>query len=249
MSFVTTAGTRTPGSAGEDAGQEFAFLTSLPDGPERRQVLARLVDAWQPTARRLARRYAGPAVGREELRQAADAGLVEALGRYVPERDGAFEAFADEVIRAELQRGHEEDDPVNDVLRQVGKVRDVVRGTLQKLEGRTGPGDAVVARIAARAGLDEDDVVLGLEVLDSQVSLGLDTALTTEGDARGTPEDEDGGSLSEHELRVLHMRYFRHLSPEQIAAELALPTADITRTLTHASHAIRTLTASGHSGD
>jgi RNA polymerase sigma-B factor len=222
-----------------DSRHEFAFLASLPEGPERRQVAARIVDAWQPTARRLARRYICPSTGREEIRHATEAGLARAVESYVPDRDGAFEPFADDLIREQLLRRSEDEERITDVLGQVSRVRDVVRETLQELERITDPEVPVTTLIAERAGLDEDDVVLGLEVLDSQASLALDTALAPEASA-----ETSDGTLSEHDLHILHMRYFRDLSVDEIADELDTSPVPIARSLARASSAIRALTSS-----
>lgn len=239
MSFLHAPTVAAP-LADSDSKHEFAFLASLPEGPERRQVAARIVDAWQPTARRLARRYVSPATDRDDIRRATQAGLARAVEAYVPDRDGAFEAYADDVIREQLRRRSQDDDRINEVLGQVSRVRDVVRGTLQELERGAEPGVPVTTQIAERAGIDEDDVVLGLEVLDSQASLALDTAL-----APGVPYAPDGTdeALSEHDLRILHMRYFRGLSIDEIADELETDPTPVAHALARASSTIRTLTA------
>lgn len=227
-----------------DSRHEFTFLASLPEGPERRQVAARIVDAWQPTARRLARRYICPSTGREEIRRATETGLARAVESYAPDRDGAFEPFADDLIREALLRRSEDEERITDVLGQVSRVRDVVRGTLQELERITDPEVPVTTLIAERAGLDEDDVVLGLEVLDSQASLALDTALAPDMSAEAASD----GALTEHDLRILHMRYFRDLSVDEIAEELGTSPTPVARSLTRASSAIRALTGTSGGG-
>lgn len=247
MSFSTEPEPSGPAAPSEQDGDdtdgraEFAFVAALPEGPERQQILARLTETWRPTAHRLARRYAGRIADAEELKEAADTGLAEAVDRFSPDRDDAFETFADEFIRAQLQHRFADDDRIDGVLHEVSTVRDIVRSTLQELAHATELDSTVTARIAERTGLGEDDVVLGLEVLDSQCSLGLDTALVADADDDAPAGSGTHDALTEDELRILHMRYFRHLSVADIAAELGEPQPHIVRRLAHASNSMRAL--------
>ncbi|MEU6965671.1 sigma-70 family RNA polymerase sigma factor [Streptomyces chrestomyceticus] len=116
-----------------------------------------------------------------------------------------------------------------------------------------------VAQIAEHARLAEDDVVLGLEALETYRSLSLDVALDRSGDNDdhtlmdtlgaadgrfGLIEDREAvkpalARLPERERRILYLRYFEDMTQSAIAAEFGISQMHVSRLINRALARIR----------
>src|SRR3954467_8184382 len=171
-----------------DTAEAFQRLARLPDGPRRRQLRDELVQAWLPMAERIAVRFKGRGEALEDLYQVAALGLVKAVDRYDPARGNAFESYAVPTITGEIKRHFRDHMWTLHVPRRVQDLRNRVRFAAQDL-AQTIPGRApTVAEIAEHANMSEEDVLLGLEALESFTALSLDAEL---------PGSEDGYSLAD----------------------------------------------------
>ncbi|MEU9192315.1 SigB/SigF/SigG family RNA polymerase sigma factor [Streptomyces hundungensis] len=239
-----------------DTVEAFARLATLEPGPAHDALRDDLVAQWLPMARRLAGRYRNRGAELEDLHQVAAMGLVKAVDRYEAAR-GAFEAYAIPTIDGELKRHFRDHLWAVHVPRRVQQLRNKVRVARRDLQD-VRPGEPTIADLAARCGLDEQDVREGLEALESYRSLSLDVesrggdgdgpALA---DTLGAPErgfdtvvDRESvkpalRALPERECRILHMRFFQDMTQHQIAAELGISQMHVSRLLSSTCSRIR----------
>lgn len=141
--------------------------------------------AWLPMAHRLATRFRDRGETMDDLRQVAAMGLVKAVDRYDPERGKAFETYAVPTVTGELKRHFRDHTWDVHVPRRVQDLRNRVRAARRELAQTTSGRAPTCAEIASATGLAEEDVVLGLEALDSYSALSLDAEPTgSEGECR-----------------------------------------------------------------
>src|SRR5690348_18486868 len=184
-----TGSTRThPHDDAPDTGETFERLALLSEGPERQMLRDELVRLWLPMAERIAVRFRGRGESLEDLYQVAALGLVKAVDHYDPTRGSAFEAYAVPTVTGEIKRHFRDHMWTLHVPRRVQDLRNRVRQASKELS-QTIPGRRpTVAEIAEHARMSEEDVLVGLEALESFTALSLDAEL---------PGSEDGYSLSD----------------------------------------------------
>jgi len=232
-----------------DTAEDFGRLCSLPDGAERQALRDEIVRSWLPMAERIARRYRGRGEAVEDLCQVAALGLVKAVDRYEPARGYAFESYAIPTITGEIKRHFRDHMWVLHVPRRVQDLRNRVRSAVKEIAQETPGHSPTVAEIAEHTQLDEDDVRVGLEAMDSFTALSLDAEVTGSddgyvlGDALG---ESDSGydlivdreavkpclqSLPERERTILYLRYFRGMTQSRIASQLGISQMHVSRLL------------------
>ncbi|MEU5714563.1 SigB/SigF/SigG family RNA polymerase sigma factor [Streptomyces sp. NPDC020403] len=241
----------------------FRRLRTLPDGGERDELRRETICAWLPMAHRLASRFRNRGESMDDLRQVAAMGLVKAVDRYDPFRGKAFETYAVPTVTGELKRHFRDHTWDVHVPRRVQDLRNRVRvarrDLSQSLEGRA----PTCAEIAAETGLREEDVLLGLEALESYSTLSLDAEM---------PGTDDGYSLGdtlghcdpaldvavdreavkpglrrlpERERTILYLRYFRDMTQVSIAEALGISQMHVSRLLSQCCEQLRTQTLQG----
>lgn len=235
----------------------FRRLRSLPPGPERDRLRHETICAWLPMAHRLATRFRNRGESMDDLRQVAAMGLVKAVDRYDPHRGKAFETYAVPTVVGELKRHFRDHTWDVHVPRRVQDLRNRVRIARRELM-LTGAGHVpTCAELAAETGLSEEDVLLGMEALDSYSTLSLDA---------GPPGAEDGYSLGdtlgcwdraldiavdreavkpglrrlpERERTILYLRYFRDMTQVCIAETLGISQMHVSRLLSRSCEQLR----------
>ncbi|GGO44045.1 RNA polymerase sigma factor [Streptomyces daqingensis] len=249
---MTTVRTRTrsarhPHDDAPDTAADFLRIASLPDGPEKERARQEVVRAWMPMARRLAQRFRNRGETLEDLQQVASLGLVKAVARYDPDRGSAFESFAVPTIVGEIKRHFRDHLWGVHVPRRVQELRNRVRNSRRELslseDGRT----PSVAEVAEHSGMSEEDVLVGMEALESFSTLSLDAEL---------PGSDDGYSLSdtlgraepgfdhvvyresvkprlerlpERERHILYLRFFCDMTQIKIAEQLGISQMHVSR--------------------
>ncbi|MEU3619109.1 RNA polymerase sigma factor SigF [Streptomyces sp. NPDC006872] len=240
-----------------DTAESFRTLALLAPGPQHDAVREQIVVAWLPMADRLAGRFRNRGESSEDLCQVAALGLVKAVDRYDPERGNAFESYAVPTITGEIKRHFRDHTWTVHVPRRVQDLRNRVRFAIQDLS-QTVPGRRpTTAEIAAQAGLGEEDVLVGLEALQSYTALSLDAEL---------PGGEDGYSLSdtlgapdpaldtvinretvkpgiqtlpERDQLILHLRFFGGLTQAAIAEQLGISQMHVSRLISRCCDRLR----------
>jgi RNA polymerase sigma-B factor len=230
-----------------DTAEAFRRLAALPPGPERDTLRGQLVEAWLPMADRLAGRFRNRGESRDDLRQVAALGLVKAVDRYDPARGNAFESYAVPTITGEIKRHFRDHMWTLHVPRRVQDLRNRVRFASQDL-AQTIPGRGpTVAEIAEHANISEEDVLVGLEALESFTALSLDAELPGSEDgysladalgsadpALDTVVDRESvkprlAALPERERAILYMRFFDDMTQSRIAEQLGISQMHVSR--------------------
>ncbi|MFD7746979.1 SigB/SigF/SigG family RNA polymerase sigma factor [Streptomyces sp. NPDC059698] len=248
-----------PGPRPADRASTDAFrrLRSLPPGPERDALRSETICAWLPMAHRLATRFRDRGETMDDLRQVAAMGLVKAVDRYDPERGKAFETYAVPTVTGELKRHFRDHTWDVHVPRRVQDLRNRVRAARRELAQTTSGRAPTCAEIASATGLAEEDVVLGLEALDSYSALSLDAEPT--GSEGGMPLVDRLGScdralevavdreavkpglrgLPERERTILYLRYFQDMTQVRIAERLGISQMHVSRLLSQSCERVR----------
>ncbi|MFJ4206313.1 RNA polymerase sigma factor SigF [Streptomyces sviceus] len=230
-----------------DTAEAFRRLAALPPGPERDTLRGQVVEAWLPMANRLAGRFRSRGESFDDLRQVAALGLVKAVDRYDPARGSAFESYAVPTITGEIKRHFRDHMWTLHVPRRVQDLRNRVRLASQDL-AQTIPGRRpTVAEIAEHANMSEEDVLVGLEALESFSALSLDAELPGSGDgysladalgssdpALDTVVDRESvkprlAALPERERAILYMRFFGDMTQSRIAEQLGISQMHVSR--------------------
>ncbi|MEW1613705.1 MULTISPECIES: SigB/SigF/SigG family RNA polymerase sigma factor [unclassified Streptomyces] len=239
------------------ADRAFQELSRLPPGPERDALRGETVCAWLPMAYRLASRFRDRGESMDDLRQVAAMGLVKAVDRYDPSRGKAFETFAVPTVTGELKRHFRDHTWDVHVPRRVQDLRNQVRTARRDLVQPLGGRAPTCAEIAAAAGLPEEDVLLGLEALESYSALSLDAEPA--GADGGDPLADRLGScdpaldvavdreavkpglrrLPERERTILYLRYFRDMTQAGIAELLGISQMHVSRLIGQSCERVR----------
>ncbi|MFS7871862.1 SigB/SigF/SigG family RNA polymerase sigma factor [Streptomyces asiaticus] len=255
---ATSAGARRRHDDTPDTAADFERLAAMPKGPEREALAEKLVEAWLPMAHRLARRYRNRGENQEDLEQVAALGLVKAVDRYDPQRGGAFQPYAIPTIVGELKRYFRDCAWELHVPRRVQELRNRVRATIQDLAATEGTdGSPTVAQVARAAEMSEEDVLTGMEAIDSFRSLSLDAELAgaddgySLADTLGRPETRYDtviaresvkpclNRLPEREQHILYLRFFHDMTQAGIAEELGISQMHVSRLISRSCARIR----------
>ncbi|TQJ91039.1 RNA polymerase sigma factor SigF [Streptomyces sp. SLBN-31] len=240
-----------------DTAEAFRKLATLPPGERRDAVRDEVVEAWLPMAERLAGRFRNRGESYEDLRQVAALGLVKAVDRYDPERGNAFESYAVPTITGEIKRHFRDHMWTLHVPRRVQDLRNRVRFATQDLTQTVSGRRPTVAEIAEHADMSEEDVLVGLEALESFTALSLDAELpgSEDGyslsDSLGSPDpaldrlvDREAvaprlAALPERERAILYMRFFGDMTQSRIAEQLGISQMHVSRLISRCCSRVR----------
>ncbi|MGW3094672.1 RNA polymerase sigma factor SigF [Streptomyces sp. NPDC001102] len=240
-----------------DTADAFRRLATLPPGPQRDALRERVVEAWLPMAERLAGRFRNRGESNEDLRQVAALGLVKAVDRYDPELGNAFESYAVPTITGEIKRHFRDHMWTLHVPRRVQELRNRVRFAAQDLTQTVSGRRPTVAEIAEHADMSEEEVLAGMEALESFSALSLDAELPGSedgyslGDALGSPDpaldtvvDREAvaprlAALPERERAILYMRFFGDMTQSRIAEQLGISQMHVSRLISRCCSRVR----------
>ncbi|MET8633024.1 RNA polymerase sigma factor SigF [Streptomyces sp. NPDC004096] len=240
-----------------DTAEAFRRLATLSPGPERDALRDQIVEAWLPMAERLAGRFRSRGESYEDLRQVAALGLVKAVDRYDPERGHAFESYAVPTVTGEIKRHFRDHMWTLHVPRRVQDLRNRVRFANQDLSQTISGRRPTVAEIAEHANMNEEDVLVGLEALESFTALSLDAELPGSedgyslGDSLGSPDpaldtvvDREAvkprlQALPERERAILYMRFFDDMTQSVIAERLGISQMHVSRLISRCCNQLR----------
>lgn len=201
-------------------------------------------------ARRLARQFRNRGEALEDLEQVAALGLVKAVSRYDISRGCAFESFAVPTIVGEVKRHFRDHMWGLHVPRRVQELRNRVRISQRELSFGLDGRSPTVAQIAEYSGLSEEEVLVGMEALESYSTLSLDAELPgaddgySLADTIGAPESGFEQvvyresvkprlrQLPERERRILYMRFFCDMTQSRIAEDLGISQMHVSRLIT-----------------
>ena len=240
-----------------DTTDAFRRMAALPDGPERQRLRQEVVYAWLPMSERLACRFRNRGESLEDLRQVAALGLVKAVDHYDPSRGHAFESYAVPTVVGELKRHFRDHMWALHVPRRVQDLRNRVRSACHELSQVTPGRPATTAEIAEHTGMTENEVLVGLDALESFTALSLDAELpgSEDGyalsDTLGEPDTDidvlvdreavkpEMRRLPEREQLILYMRFFRDMTQSSIAEHLGISQMHVSRLISRSCRQLR----------
>ncbi len=228
------------GRTGGAASAALALRTYLATGdPAAREDL---VQHYLPLVITIARRYEHCGEPLEDLVQVGSIGLMGAIDRFDPARGTKLSSFAIPTIEGEIRRELRDRGSTIRLPRSVQEARTSVLRSRDELAAQLGRAPTE-EEIAAAAGIPPAAVAAALEAGSAAAPAPL--AESGAPDIRlGTSEDRillAGGfaALDERERRVLHLRYFGGLSQTQIAREVGVSQAHISRIIRDALAKLR----------
>jgi RNA polymerase sigma-B factor len=205
------------------------------------------IEAHLPLVRSIAQRYVRHGEPLEDLVQVGTVGLIKAVDRFDPSRDLALSALARPSIEGEIRHHLRDAGGGPHVPRTdrelAGRVHDAAAGLTARL--RRAPSHA---ELAHAVGVDEERVARALQARDAARPVALeddapDRTATTRADADAAEArvllEAGWDILDERERRLLELRYGEDCSQKQIARELGLSQAHVSRLLRAALDRLR----------
>jgi RNA polymerase sigma-B factor len=216
------------------------------DEASRRELTAQLIVANAGMARSIATRYRNRGIDLEDLQQVALLALTKAAQRFDPDAGHDFMSYAVPTIRGELRRHFRDAGWMVRPPRRVQELQARIAHAQDELESRLGRSPRPT-EVAAHLRADLDEVVEALTAdgcfaptsLDAPVGpgsmslvdhLGCDDRAVEAADARVLLEPLVG-RLSERDRRVLHLRFVEERTQREIADEIGLTQAQVSRVL------------------
>jgi RNA polymerase sigma-B factor len=218
---------------------------SLSSGQTTGTHREQLIESHLPLVRSIARRYAGRGESVDDLVQVGALGLIRASDRFDPDRGVTFATFATPAIEGEIRRHL--GDRANSLriprelqrrTRQLGSARARLRVTL----GRP----PTVPELAEALGEEVEEVERTLEAERARqpASTSAEGVELEQPTSSATSEDRlllvrGAQALDERERRIVLLRFHRDLTEQQIADELGISQAHVSRLLSRALAKLR----------
>lgn len=180
----------------------------------------------------------------DDLRQVALLGLVKAIDRFDPTRGVAFSTFAGRTIDGELKRHFRDQTWALRVPRSVKDLHVSVRRATEALEQQLSRSPTV-RELADHLDVSVDEVIGALGATAARRAGSLDdldpqgattTPRTVSSPAEDLLEDRDEvgrllSTLGPREREIIRLRFYEHLSQEQIAERVGLSQMHVSRLL------------------
>ncbi len=189
------------------------------------------------------RRFLGRGENPDDLFQGGVIGLIKAIDNFDPNLDVRFSTYGVPMIIGEIRRYLRD----NNAVRVSRSMRDTAYHAMQIKEKLTAENnrEPTVEEIAERLKISKEDVVIALEAVVEPVSLyepvfsdGNDTVYVMDqiGDSRDdntwleelAVRDAIKG-LSDREKRILTLRFFKGKTQMEVAAEIGISQAQVSR--------------------
>lgn len=189
-------------------------------------------------------KFTGRGENADDLFQVGCVGLIKAIDNFDPDKEVKFSTYGVPMIAGEIRRYLRD----NSAMRVSRSMRDTAYRALQMKEKLTAergrePG---VDEIAKALGMPRSEVVFALDAICDPVSLyepvytdsGENvTVMDQVGDPKNTDEQwlsqialsEALGALSEREKRILSLRFFDGCTQMEVAGEIGISQAQVSR--------------------
>jgi RNA polymerase sigma-B factor len=223
-------------------------------GPPRLDARSDVIEAHLPLVRSIARRYARSGEPLEDLVQAGTVGLIKAVDRFDPARDRDLAALARPSIEGEIRHHLRDGGAGPHVARTDRELGARLRTTRTTLTARL-RREPTLAELAEAAGVDAGDAARALAAGDAAqrpAALPGDEAARVPSPRTDTDAAEarvllqtGWDVLGERERRLLQLRYVEDRSQSEIARELGLSQAHVSRLLRAALDRLRAEVAPG----
>lgn len=220
--------------------------TTFPPGSEQNRE--RLIESHLPLVKSIAKRYAGRGESLEDLIQVGSIGLIRASDRFDPDRGAAFATFAAPAIEGEIRRHLVDRANVLRIPRELQRITGELQRCRAELSSSLGRAPTVT-ELAAALGLEPPEVE---RALDAERALQpspahADEVAETERESESLSASEDrllvaaGASvLDERERRIVLLRFHADMTEQEIARDLGISQAHVSRLLSAALAKLRT---------
>lgn len=217
--------------------------------PQDERSVEELVYGNLGIARSIAMRYRNRGVPVEDLEQVARMGLVKAAQNFDPTRRNDFLAYAVPTIRGEVRKHFRDQGWTVRPPRRIQELQSRITAANEELTQQLGrsPRPSEVARHLG-VGVEELHEALAVDGCFAPTSLdrpvGDDDSDTTLGDLL-TTQDQDLDAaearlmlaplirdLDEREQRIIHLRFFKGCTQQEIASEIGVTQMHVSRLLT-----------------
>jgi RNA polymerase sigma-B factor len=247
-----------------DLGGLFTELGGLDAGSdEYRRLSDRIVERCLPVADRIAQRYSGRGIPRDDLKQVARLGLVKAVARFDCTRESEFLAFAVPTIMGEVRRHFRDSGWAVRVPRRLKELSAQITKRTAELSHHLGRAPTA-GELAADLAVDRQDVVEALIAGNSYSTTSMDASRSAGDPTDGLSLHDTMGALDHHltnlvdreslrpliialpdrERTVLSLRFFEEKTQSQIAGQLGVSQMHVSRMLARIlAHLRRELTA------
>ncbi len=225
--------------------QKRELFTKMHSGSpsQRKQAREEMINGNLRLVLSVIQRFSGRGENMDDLFQVGVVGLIKAIDNFDPSLDVRFSTYGVPMVMGEIRR-HLRDMGAVHVSRSM---RDTAYHAMQVKEELTNSlgREPTVEEIAARLGTDKENVVLALEAIVEPVSLyepvfsdGADTIYVMDqvgdkSDDRDWLEEiafkEALRKLSDREKKILHLRYFCGKTQMEVAEEIGISQAQVSR--------------------
>ena len=213
-----------------------------------RRVRNQLVEQYIGLAVHIAKRFARPGMGDDDVRQVAMLGLVKAVDRFDPDYGAAFSSFAGRTIEGEVKRHFRDTSWAVRVPRGDKDLFLLVRRATDELSHEVGRSPTV-DEVTAHLGVDRDDVLRGLSASaayrvgsidgdadDDQAPTDRVAVLATDDDGFESTVDREVvggllGLLPEREREIVRLRFYEEMSQSEIAEIVGMSQMHVSRLL------------------
>jgi RNA polymerase sigma-B factor len=197
----------------------------------------RLIEAYLPLARALARRFAHRGEQVEDLEQIATIGLIKAVDRFEPALGVDLAAFAAPTIVGEIKRHLRDRSGLIRVPRRQQESKQRVRSASRRL-ARSLHRTPTRLELVAGAGVSESDLAEAVQVEQAESPLALTDdgpAVTADEIFRATESRVAVAAglrtLHRRERQALRCRYFADMSQSEIGQKLGISQTHASRLL------------------
>jgi RNA polymerase sigma-B factor len=227
----------------------FDNLSKLPfDDPERQRARDELVELHLPLVEYLARRFRNRGETFDDLIQVATIGLIKSIDRFDLNRGVEFSTYATPTIVGEIKRHFRDKGWAIRVPRRLQELKLSLTKAISDLSQREGRAPTV-SELATHLGMNEEEVLEGLESANAYSTVSLDAPDSGDEDAPAVADslgmvDEslEGVEYREslkplldrlpvREKRILLLRFFGNMTQSQIATELGISQMHVSRLL------------------
>lgn len=217
------------------------------DRPRGAGPRERLIESHLPLAKSVARRYAGRGVDLDDLVQVGAVGLIKAADRFDASRGVAFSTFAEPTIEGEIRHHLRDRSAPVRIPRELQRLGRRLRRRQGELAARLGR-DPTLSELADAVEADVGDVERALAAERAREAVALppgEDAATAEAEPfAGSVERlllaEHMHVLDERERRIVYLRFHADQTERQIARELEISQAHVSRLLTAALAKLQT---------
>ena len=218
------------------------------DPEKRERIREQLVAGYEGLVHFQARRFQNRGEPIEDIVQVGYLGLIKAIDRFDPRLGNEFTTFATPTILGEIKRYFRDKGwairfprRLQELYQQVVRVNEEMKNEL----GR----EPSVGEVAARLGVDADDVLEAMEMSTAFTPMSIDASAAGDAEEGGRQLSEAIGGedpnldrvemrqileramqhLNERERRIMIMRFFDEMSQSEVAKRLGISQMHVSR--------------------